>query len=367
MSTLIIFLAVLSLLVFVHEFGHFFVARLFKVRVDEFGIGFPPRLWKKKRGDTTYSINWIPIGGFVKLKGEDGEQAQDKDSFVSKPVYARASIAVAGVVMNMVLAAVLFTGGFMYGLPRYADDLPAGARVRNIQVAVGEVLGNSPADRADIEPGDIILSLDGQRFSKIDEVGAYFNNHEGKAIDVALSRLGEEKIVSLTPELLEETGSVAAGVGLFSVGVVSYPWYWAPVRGIQATAGLTVAITKAFGQIIVNLATKGNLGVELSGPVGIAVMSGQAAELGASYLLQFMAILSINLAIINVLPFPALDGGRLLFLMIEKGRGRPVSRRVENTIHQIGFLLLLALVLIVTYRDLMRFSDTIMGGLKSLF
>lgn len=357
MLTLLIFLAVLSLLVFAHEFGHFFVARIFKVRVDEFGIGFPPRMWGKKKGNTVYSINWIPLGGFVRLKGEAGEHAHDADSFARKPVYARASIAVAGVVMNLVLAAVLFTIGLWYGLPHQAEYLPSGAHVRDAQVAIGQVLPGSPADTADLVPGEVIESIDGNVFVNVADIQQYVADHDGVHMEMVVSNFGEERTVEVVPEVLVETGTVGVGMALFSVGIVSYPWYVAPVRAVELTVMLTWEIMKAFGSMIVTLVTQGQLGIDVSGPVGIAVLSGRAAELGFSYLLQFTAILSINLAIINVVPFPALDGGRLLFLILEKIRRRPVSLRLEARIHQTGFLLLLAVVLLVTYRDLLRFFD----------
>ncbi len=367
MLTLIIFLAVLSLLVFVHEFGHFIAARRLGVSVEEFGFGFPPRLFGWKRGETTYSVNWIPLGGFVRLKGESGEYVHHHNSFVGRAVWQRMIIVIAGVLMNFLLAAILFTIGFIHGLPHLAEELPPNARVRDVRVAVGRVLEGSPAAGAHVEPGDVLVAIDGQRFVAAGAVQEYVREHEGVPVQLKLRR-GEEDIETVaTPTLLPETGRVGLGVGLFVVGTVSYPWYIAPIRGIQMTGLLTVEIVRAFGHVLASLVTAGRLDVDVSGPVGIAVLTGRAAALGFSYLLQFIAILSINLAVINFVPFPALDGGRLLFLIIEKIRGRPVDRRAEAIIHQIGFALLLALVLIVTYRDLARFSDRILGGLRNFF
>lgn len=368
MLTLIIFLAVLSLLVFVHEFGHFIAARRAGVTVEEFGFGFPPRLFGWKRGQTTYSVNWIPLGGFVKLKGESGEAARDPDSFAHKKVWQRAMIIAAGVLMNFFLAAVLLTVGFIRGLPHVAEELPRGARVEDVRIAIGRVLEGSPAEAARIEPGDVILAIDEQEgFITAEAVQEYVREHEGAPVRVRLARATEEVEVVATPVMLPETGRVGLGIGLFVVGTVSYPWYLAPLRGLQMTGILTVEIVRAFGHVLGGLVSEGRLAVDISGPVGIAVLTGRAAELGLSYLLQFVAILSINLGVINFVPFPALDGGRFLFLIIEKIRGRPVDRRAEAIIHQIGFALLLALVLIVTYRDLARFSDKILGGIRSLF
>lgn len=367
MLTIIVFIAVLSVIVFVHEFGHFIMARRAGVKVEEFGFGFPPRIKGWKRGDTVYSINWIPIGGFVRLKGEAGEHADEKDSFAGKKVWPRFLIIVAGVVMNMVLAIILFTIGLLSGIPHQAEDLPTGAKVRDAQIAIAQVLEGSPADSAQLAPGDIILSINDQTFTSTEEIQNYLSDFENQTVTVKSRRFSEERTEELIPQILPDTDQVGMGVALFSVGTVSYPWYLAPVHATELTFQLTWAIIKAFGSIIKNLVVSGSLGIELAGPVGIAVLSGQAASLGLGYLLQFTAILSINLAIINILPLPALDGGRLLFLIIEKIRRRPVSRRLENIVHQIGFALLLVLVVLVTYRDIVRFSDTIVDGLRSLF
>lgn len=367
MLTLIIFLAVLSLLVFVHEFGHFIAARRLGVKVEEFGFGFPPRLFGWKRGETTYSINWVPLGGFVKLKGESGEFMHHHDSFAGKSIGRRTIIVAAGVLMNFFLAIVLFTIGFLYGLPHAAEELPTGTRVRDVQIAIGRIIPDSPSAVAGFKVGDLIISIDDNRLASVLDVQVYVQSREGIPLRVTLRRAGEEITTTLTPAFLAATGKVGIGVGLFTVGVVSYPWYLAPVRATELTFGITVEILKAFGHVFRGLVTEGRLAVDLSGPVGIAVLTGRAAELGITHLLQFVAILSINLGVINFVPFPALDGGRFLFLAIEKIRGRPVSRQLEAVIHQVGFALLLALILIVTYRDLVRFSDKILGGLRSLF
>ncbi len=367
MLTLLIFLAVLSLLVFVHEWGHFIAARRLGAKVEEFGFGFPPRLFGWKRGETTYSINWIPLGGFVKLKGEAGEFAHDPDSFSAKPIWKRVIIVAAGVTMNFFLAFVLFTIGLMMGLPQATEEVPAGARVRDAHVAVGQILPDSPAAVSGLAEGDVIMALDGESVTDIRATQKYISGHDNVPVRFTVKRLGGEVQAVVTPRMLAQVGRVGVGVGLFEVGIVSYPWYLAPIRGAQLTASLTIEIVRAFGHVIGRLVTTGKAGVDVSGPVGIAVLTGRAAALGIAYLLQFTAILSLNLGIINFLPIPALDGGRFLFLAIEKIRRKPVPRRAEAIIHQIGFALLLTMVLIVTYRDLVRFSDTIVGGLKNLF
>lgn len=367
MLTLLIFLAVLSVLVFVHEFGHFIAARLLGTKVEEFGFGFPPRLFGIKRGETTYSINWIPLGGFVRLKGESGDFRHEHDSFAGKKIWQRMVMVSAGVVMNFVLAAVLFTAGFIYGMPQNTEDLPAGARVRDASVMVGRVLEGSPAAEAGFVMGDSVLVIDGQEFAKIEELQFYINERLDQETKWQIERGEEAREIAVTPTTLVQTGKPGIGVGLFSVGTVSYPWYLAPARGVELTVGLTGEILRAFGHVITGLVKGEGLAVDLAGPVGIAVFTGQVAALGFVALIQFVAILSINLAIINFVPFPALDGGRFLFLVIETIRGKPVGQKLETAIHQIGFALLLALILLITYRDLIRFSDSILGGLRSLF
>ena len=367
MQTLIIFLIVLSILVFVHEFGHFIVARIFGVKVEEFGFGFPPRMIGIKKKDTIYSINWIPLGGFVKLKGEEGDHAQDHDSFISKKVWQRGIIVAAGVIMNFVLAAIIFSAGLMYGLPHNLEGLPGSAQVRDASIVVGQVLKDSPAEKVGFEYGDKVVSIDGKAFDKIEGIQEYVKTNSKNEMLWSVKRGNNSLDFSATPILIEQTGTHGIGVGLVGVGIVSYPWYLASVKGVELTVFLARDILFAFGHVISGLVTQGHLTVELAGPVGIAVLTGEVAALGILSLLQFIAVLSINLAIINFLPFPALDGGRFLFLIIEKFRGKPVGRRLEAIIHQIGFALLLLVVLIVTYRDLVKFSDAIIGGFKNLF
>lgn len=353
MLTLLIFLAVLSVLVFVHEFGHFIVAKRSGVRVDEFGFGFPPRLIGWKRGDTMYSINWIPMGGFVKLKGESGEAAGDKDSYAAKRVWERALIVAAGVIMNIMFAAVALSVGFGIGIPSVVEDLPASARVRDVQVVVADVLPLTPAASAGLAAGDVLVSVNGAPLTSVSafQSAIRIEPDEPKRLDIR--RGNERKEFVLTPTLLKETNAPGIGVALVGTGVVSYPWYEAPYRAVLATGYITTEIVKSFGQLIAGL-FRGKVAVDFSGPVGIAVVTGEVARLGFVSLLQFMALLSANLAVVNLIPFPALDGGRLLFLAIEGVIRRPVSKRYETLAHQIGFIFLILLVFLITIRDVHR-------------
>lgn len=358
MATLLLFLVVLSLLVFVHELGHFLVAKKMGMKVEEFGFGFPPRAIGVKKGDTTYSINWIPLGGFVRIKGESGENRTDHDSFASKKAWQRFFVLVAGVAMNLVLAAVLLSIVFMIGLPTAIEEtLPANARVQETTLTVATVVKDSPAAQAGIQEGDVIVSLDGRVFEKADEARAYIGESASDGVQVLVKSKKDDGYYTydLTAEALTGTETIGIGVGFLQIGVVTYPFFEAIGQGVKSTIEFTKLVVEGFVGLIVNLVTGKGVGVELSGPVGIAVLTGQVAALGFAYLLQFTALLSINLAVINILPFPALDGGRVLFLLIEKLRGQPVSQKVEGMVHNAGFLLLMVLVVFVTFKDIVNF------------
>ncbi|MBI4592331.1 RIP metalloprotease RseP [Candidatus Uhrbacteria bacterium] len=368
METLLLFILVLSLLVFVHEFGHFIVAKKMGMKVEEFGFGFPPRLWGVRRGETVYSINWIPLGGFVKIKGESGEHSHDSDSFASKPAWKRFVVLIAGVAMNLVLAAVLFSIGYMVGLPSIIDEsLPSSARIESQEITVMQVVEGSPAAEAGVVSGDVIESLDGKVVTSDVEARDYFAQYAAEGVDVLVNKSdGSYATYTLTSEYLESIDTIGVGIAFVSTGFVSYPFFQAIGQGVFTTYQFTVEILKAFGGLIRDLVVSQEVAVDLSGPVGIAVMTGQVAAMGLIYLLQFTAVLSINLAIINVLPFPALDGGRILFLAIEKLRGRAVNQKLEVAVHNLGFMLLMVLVVLVTYKDFVTFGDQIWGAIKSM-
>jgi regulator of sigma E protease len=374
--TIIIFFIVLSVLVLAHELGHFAMARKFGVKAEEFGLGFPPRAfgiykndqgqWKFVRGakevsdspKTIYSINWLPLGGFVKIKGENGEDQVEPDSFASKKIWQRAFMLSAGVVMNIVLAAVLISFGFIIGLPQSLDgQLNSQANVSDKKIQIMQVMENTPAALAGLKIGDTIVAIDNQSFVNYQELQSYVAASIDKNLNYKIKR-GQDLIeVGITPKLMAETNRGGIGVAITETGIVSYPWYLAIFEGIKMTLLLTWAIIVAFYELIKGLILGHGVTADLSGPVGIATLTGQVARMGLTYLLQFTALLSINLAVINFFPFPALDGGRILFLIIEKIKRSPVKREVEGAIHNIGFALLMLLVLIVTVRDVARFGD----------
>lgn len=418
MLTAIVFILILGLLIFVHELGHFVVARKFGVRAEEFGFGFPPRLfgwqkdqhgklkffWRHKaplevkekdpetekniyvnKGDTIYSLNSILLGGFVKIKGEMGENPEDEDSFAHKSASKRSFILVAGVTMNILLAVALLSFGLMIGLPQIIDeDTPKSAIIKNEKIQVSFVQEDSPAAEAELKAGDIILAVDGNKFRAISNLQEYLSSKKDEEVEIQVERLSigskfgvveerEErelinkesgiltkkvKVLSLAelfPDSEHDATKGGIGIGLIQTGFVSFPWYEAVWRGFAVTGHWFKEIVLAFYDLFKNLIIHHKATIDVAGPVGIAVLTKEMTKLGFIYVLQFTALLSINLALINGLPIPALDGGRLLFILIEKIRRKQINQRVEAVIHNVVFVLLLLLMLLITYRDIVRF------------
>ncbi|OGL73225.1 hypothetical protein A3C96_00440 [Candidatus Uhrbacteria bacterium RIFCSPHIGHO2_02_FULL_60_10] len=233
--SILVFVLVLSVLVLVHELGHFLTARKVGIAVEEFGFGFPPRAWGIKRGRTLYSLNWIPLGGFVRIKGELGEHAGDRDSYASKSRWQKAAVLVAGVVMNFLLAWALLTVGYLAGLPQVVDETPVGARVASPQIIIASVLPKTPAAESGLEAGDVIRSVGERPVSEIEAFREYTASHADQAVLLTVERGGDLKQIAVVPVLLTETGRPGIGVSLMKTGLVSYPWYWAPVQGAAAT------------------------------------------------------------------------------------------------------------------------------------
>jgi len=358
MITAIVFILILGLIVLVHELGHFITAKRAGVRVEEFGIGFPPRIFKIKRGETIYSINLFPLGGFVKIYGEDGQKEDDANkgkAFYSKPIGTRAKIIVAGVVMNLVLSAFLLGIGHWIGLPDIIEDNDV---VENAKIQIVQVSFDSPAEEEDIKVGDTIKELRKDNnillVSKIGDIQDFTDKYKGEKITIVIERGDTILEKEIVPRIYHADDEGPLGIALARTAIVSLPWYHAFVQGIIDTIKLTWLIAAALATILWQLITTGRLTIDIAGPVGIYDLAGQATKLGFIYILQFTAILNINLAIINALPFPALDGGRLLFLLIEKIKGSPISQKVEGITHTVGFALLILLMIAVTWRDIVR-------------
>ncbi len=359
--SIILFFLILTVLVFVHELGHFLVAKRSGIRVDEFGFGFPPRLWGIQRGETKYSINLIPFGGFVKIFGENPDEASlngpDKNrSFINKPKYIQALVLVAGVAFNFIFAWLLLSVGFISGLPSSVGSVP-NANVENASLVITSVMPESPAADAGLKVGDKILQLsDGETLSNPnpESLQEYVVKHPNKEITVSYSRAGEEKTAAMTPENGLIGDKPAIGISMDMIGTLKLPVHKALWHGLKLTTHLTKQTANSLWTLIKG-AVVGQADLSaVTGPVGIVGVVGDAYQFGWVYLLSFAAIISINLAIINLIPFPALDGGRLLFVLIESIKGSPIKPKIANTLNSIGFILLILLMLVVTYHDIVK-------------
>jgi len=359
--TVLIFIVILAVLVLVHELGHFLVAKWSGIRVDEFGLGFPPRLasWKPRGGETTYSLNAIPFGGFVKIFGENGaEEGVSEDasrSFVAKPAVVQIAVLVAGIAFNLLFAWSLISFGFMIGMPVPTDYLP-GAHLSNVQTTITSVDPASPAALAGLKSGDEVVGLSVADTTSagitISDIQQFTAAHQGQSIIVSYKRgvtLGTAQVI---PVFESNINRAAIGVSLDSIGILRLNVFSALWHGATLTTSLVgetaTDLVQFLGQLFVGHA---NL-AQVTGPVGIAGLVGQAAALGFVYILSFTAFISINLAIINLIPFPALDGGRVLFVIIEKIKGSPIKSSVSNMVNTVGFVLLILLMLLVTFHDI---------------
>lgn len=360
MFTLVVFLAVISVLVFVHEFGHFITAKRSGMKVEEFGFGFPPRIWGKRFKGTLYSLNAIPFGGFVRIFGEDGEHRRDSGSFGHGTFWQKLAVVIAGVVMNLALAVVLLMMVNFLGLRVGVFDEETAARATDKKIEILQVESGSPADTSGLRALDEIRGFrlpDGSIFRTTtpDAVQQYAFANAGQDVVMIIRRGTTDVAVSMHLRVPGPEIRGPIGISLAMTGVVHYPWYQAIWRGITSTAMLFVATLVGYGGLVVSLFSTGSLGADVSGPIGIATLTGQAARIGINYLLQFMAMISVNLAVLNILPFPALDGGRAVMVLAEKIRGRALSEKIESSINGIGFLILLALMVAVTVRDVIQF------------
>lgn len=365
--TILIFALVLGLIVLVHEFGHFITAKKFGMRVEEFGIGFPPKIFGWRKGETLYTLNLIPVGGFVRIKGEDGSADSERDSFSGRHIWQRLVVLAAGVTMNVLLAMLLLSIGFGVGMPTVINEDTKAPHVSNEKVQIVNIGESSPATEAGLESGDEITAIDGQAVTSIEEIEAYNKSRLGQSVEITFRRDDATLTTNLTLADVDQSGVGKMGVSLVKTGVVRYLWYEAIWLGITNTFGFLWAIIVAFATLIKNIFVGQPVGSDVTGPIGIAVLTGEVARLGVIYLLQFTALLSLNLAIINFIPFPALDGGRALFVIIEKIRGKKINHAVESIIHNVGFTLLMLLIALVTVRDITKFSGNIFGFFKNIF
>ncbi|MEJ0053324.1 MAG: M50 family metallopeptidase [bacterium] len=361
----ILLIAVLVVLVVVHEFGHFVVAKLSGMRVDEFGIGYPPRVAGFKYKETEYTLNAVPFGGFVKIYGEDLETprsgADSSGSFASKPRPTQAAVLIAGIAMNLLLAFVLLTLVLFVGTPRaLAPEEIAGAK--DARLAVAQALPGSPASLAGLRAGDYILSATyGPNVftGASPEEFTAFMSKDGEAIPVsiAIERAGKPLTLTATPAkgiVAADPERVALGVAVATVGTVPLSPWRAVLEGAHMTWEITRETAAGLTHLFAGLFTLSADLSQVSGPVGIAGAVGTASAQGFGNLVTLAAIISINLALINLLPVPALDGGRLLFVIIESVIRRPIKKEVATAVNTVGFALLVLLMLVVTAHDVYK-------------
>ncbi|MDQ5954316.1 MAG: Peptidase protein [Patescibacteria group bacterium] len=365
--SILIFVVILLVLVLVHEWGHFFTAKKFGIRVDEFGFGFPPRALKLfKKGETLYTLNWLPIGGFVKIFGENPDDENtngpDKDrSFVNKPRWQQAIVLFAGVFMNFILAWVLFSVGLFSGMPMSVQNAPESYNIQDSNLMIISISPSSPAEKAGLESRDKIVYLGAGEDDFIEAPNItpevlkdFIITHPKNEIEIGYLR-GKDNVMNIalvTPELKDEKPLI--GVSSDVIGIVKLPLLSSFVEGMNVTLSATKDTAFGLYSLIAN-GIKGTGSFDsVTGPVGIVKLVGSAASFGFIYLLSFAAYISINLAIINLVPFPALDGGRLLFLLIEKIKGSRINAKFANYANMIGFGILILLMVVVTYHDIVK-------------
>jgi regulator of sigma E protease len=396
--TIIVFLLILSILVLVHELGHFVMAKIFGIKVEEFGFGLPPRIFGKKFGETLYSINWLPIGGFVKLYGEDeagagkvsfskknssdmvenksfamreeaiaisssdlkveeekieisetitvGKKNDSGRAFFSRPVWQRAVVVCAGVFMNFILAVAIIS--FLFSV--------VGVAIPGNKVTIDAIVKASPADKAGLKVGDIVQTINGVSITSTTQLVSITKQHLGEKLALQVkTQTSKLKNIKITPRKVYPSNEGPMGVAISQASSIKkYPWYEAPFVGTKEALNETGLIVNGLVMIVVQIFTKGSVPSDVAGPVGIAELTGTVVSIGPSAVLSFISLLSLNLAIINILPIPALDGGRLLFIVIEGIFRKKVDQRIEGYAHAIGMAILLGLIALITIHDLFR-------------
>lgn len=366
MLTFIAFIFVFGILVFVHELGHFLMARKLGVRVEEFGFGFPPKIWSKEKKGTRYSINLIPLGGFVKLYGENGEGAGEKDSYISKKKYEKILILLSGVFMNFMLTVLLLSVLYSIGFKGFIPGMEKHKGVKNTQkIEILEVEKGTPAALV-LKEGDIVKAIEGEQiyldtelFQKINDIT---KNNPEKEIKLTIQRDGveEDKILKTYSTEVESRGKKVPvrriGVILETKGELKAPVYIAPVAAFGESFRLAKFTFFGILDFFTKIITRFTISEGVVGPAGIVSMVGGAAKAGFVPLLQFMSILSLSLAVINILPIPALDGGHIFIILIEKIKGKDLSHDSKNIVQLIGFVSLILLMVLVTIRDITGIS-----------
>lgn len=354
--TILFVILVFSLLVLAHEFGHYIVAKRNGVQVDEFGIGFPPKVWGVQKGKTLYSINALPLGGFVRLKGEQGD-SKANDSFASQRAWVKSKILLAGVTINLLIAYVLITGLLIVGvppllsqkLPTVAGISPSSSQSELLVVAVGS---GSVAEQSGISVGSKLVKINDQQITTPEQLKEVIDRNAGGSILVEMRKDGKTQVFKVA--LPASNGEKALlGVSTIPEKLQSYPAYIAPVAAVAVVGQMIWATLAAFGGMIVGLFTRAEVSQAVTGPIGITVIFSEVLKYGASYVVALVASISLSLAIINSLPLPALDGGRLLIVVLQR-IGIKITDRTEAIVHTLGFVALIALMIVVSITDIIR-------------
>ena len=359
----LIFIIILGVLVFVHELGHFLFAKLFGIRVDEFGFGYPPKMFKMFRWKgTDFTMNWIPFGGFVKIFGEsdDGSELSEKDkkvSLVYKPRWQQILVMFGGIFFNIIFAWILFSGIYMLGVKAPMSTAPENYHFEKTDLTLTALVPKSPADTAGLKPGDIVkeyyagdthILVSNENINDV----AQFIRENGEKNDIGFVVLRDGKLKNVLVQAKKGVvgNSYSIGIGLERVGKMKLPFFQALWYGAKNTISMLNGIIHGFWSLIT-----GKISMDaVSGPVGIAKEVGTAAGIGISYLIGFTALLSLNLAVLNLIPFPALDGGRIFILLIESIIRKRLNPNIVNWINVVGFFLLIALMVFVTVKDVIH-------------
>ncbi len=345
-----ILIAVFSLiaLITIHEFGHFVLAKKFGVKVEEFGIGYPPRLLGKKFGETVYSLNLLPFGAFVKIQGEEGG-VENYRSFIGKSMWQRVFIVLGGVVSFWIVAAVLLTiVAGVWGLPTAVQDTD-NHNLIDPKVQIVYTIPDSPAQKAGLMAGDIMVG-----FEKVSEVESFVASNQGREITLTVKRGQDFLEKKLVPRTSYPADEGAIGIAFIRTALKPYSWWQAPIQGVMATGNITTSIVDGWV-----MGLKSVLGIqklpkgvemELRGPLGILDWLRQYSQMGLNYFLFFISIISVGLALANILPIPSLDGGKMVFLIIESIKGRPINYKIEQKITAAFFISLIILMIFVTIK-----------------
>ena len=341
------FLVLLGALISVHEFGHFIVAKAVGVKVLKFSLGFPPAMIKRQWGETEYTLSWIPLGGYVKLLGEDSDSETEVPpeeahrAYPNQSILSRMAIIFAGPLFNYLFAVFMLTAGYLSGLPVLSSQ-------------IGTVLDKSPAMEAGLKPGDQIVAINGQKVWRWDDMRQLIEESPGKPLTITVQRGEEQKEIRITPSRSEHPGPLGEPVGRIGVAPSGKSMRLGPASSVYEGCHLAGQLTKLVAITLVKLVRGEISAAALSGPITIAQASGESLKAGPVSFIFLLSYISINLAIINLLPIPVLDGGHLLFLVIEAVIGHPVTGKVREMAVQAGLLLIVFLMVLVFYNDIHR-------------